>query len=420
MTTTIFNELFNTQTTEIAIKIDSKDGIESDTPYALKVDANETSVFGNNTNKIPSASELQNLLNATGDVPIEYLIIMFGYIMPFLLIITIVANTLIVVVLSQRHMRTPTNLVLLAMAISDLLTLLFPAPWYFYMFTLGNHSKILYPIAACYSFHCMIEVIPAFFHTASIWLTLVLAGQRYIYVCHPTVANSWCTVPRVIRAMFFVFILAFLHQSTRFFDRSFSPVQFEWKNSSHWGCAYSTASWVNSVFTETVYFTCYYGFRIIFVHIGPCAALVVLNVLLFKALKAAQKKRDKLFKENRKSECKKLRDSNCTTLMLIVVVTVFLATEIPLAVTTVLHVAQNVLDLLIADYKTLNSTILFTNFFIMLSYPVNFAIYCGMSRQFRETFKELFLFGNVTTRREGSTRYSVANGPRTSTNETVL
>ncbi|RWS27529.1 sex peptide receptor-like protein [Leptotrombidium deliense] len=412
------NSLSDSHTTEFSVMIDTGNdsGFNSSTRFFEKLVSNGS----NNEISLPNASDVQNLVNVTGDVPIEYAMIMFGYIMPFLLIITIIANTLIVVVLSQRHMRTPTNLVLLAMAISDLLTLLFPAPWYFYMYTLGNHVKILYPTTACYSFHCMIEVIPAFFHTASIWLTLVLAGQRYIYVCHPTVANTWCTVPRVMKAMFIVFVLSFLHQSTRFFDRNFSSVMFMYHNTTHVGCVYSTASWVSNFVTEMVYFTCYYGFRILFVHIGPCAALVVLNVLLFRALRAAQKKRDKLFKENRKSECKKLRDSNCTTMMLIVVVTVFLATEIPLAVTTVLHVAQNILDILIADYKTLNSTILFTNFFIMLSYPVNFAIYCGMSRQFRETFQQLFLLGNVTTRREGSTRYSMANGPRTSTNETVL
>lgn len=70
---------------------------------------------------------------------------------------------------------------------------------------------------------------------------------------------------------------------------------------------------------------------------GPCISLVILNLLLFRAMREAQLKRDKLFKENHKSECKKLRDSNCTTLMLIVVVTVFLLTEIPLAVMTVCY-----------------------------------------------------------------------------------
>lgn len=145
--------------------------------------SNESSsqYYNNNNLSDPhfmDSSLVEDLYNVTSQSPLEYAMVMYGYIMPFLVVITIVANTLIVLVLAQRHMRTPTNLVLLAMAIADLLTLLFPSPWYFYMYTLGNHDKILYPPSACYAYHCMIEVVPAFFHTASIWLTLLLAGQR--------------------------------------------------------------------------------------------------------------------------------------------------------------------------------------------------------------------------------------------------
>lgn len=112
-------------------------------------------------------------------------------------------------------------------------------------------------------------------------------------------------------------------------------------------------------------------------------------------------------------ECRRQRDNQCTTLMLIVIVSVFLSTEIPLAITTLLHVTQNILDIIIVDYKTLNSTILFTNFFIMLSYPVNFAIYCGMSRQFRETFKVLILNRVLCRGKSNNT-----NGRFTTTNAT--
>jgi len=49
-------------------------------------------------------------------------------------------------------------------------------------------------------------------------------------------------------------------------------------------------------------------------------------------------------------ESKKLRDSNCTTLMLIVVITVFLAVELPLGIITILHiVSSTVYDFL--DYE---------------------------------------------------------------------
>nr|CAD7261092.1 unnamed protein product [Timema shepardi] len=180
------------------------------------------------------------------------------------------------------------------------------------------------------------------------------------------------------------------------------------------------ASWVTEGLNIDFYFTVYYGFRVIFVHTIPCVSLVVLNVLLFRAMREAQLKRARLFKENRKSECKKLRDTNCTTLMLIVVVTVFLLVEIPLAVVTTLHIISSSITEIL-DYSIANVLVLFTNFFIIVSYPINFAIYCGMSRQFRETFKELFVRGTVVARRNGSSsRYSLVNGPRTCTNETVL
>jgi len=117
-------------------------------------------------------------LNVTDEMPVNYARPLYGYVMPFLLLVTIVANTLIVVVLSKRHMRTPTNVVLMSMALSDMFTLLFPAPWLFYMYTLGNHYKPLSPVESCYAWYAMNEVIPTMFHTASIWLTLALAVQR--------------------------------------------------------------------------------------------------------------------------------------------------------------------------------------------------------------------------------------------------
>jgi len=231
---------------------------------------------------------------------------------------------------------------------------------------------------------------------------------RYIYVCHPCAARTWCTTPRVIKAICTIFLMAFLHQLSRFFDRKYDEVRFQWRDSEHWGCKFSISDWVKNI--EDIYYTSYYTFRIIFVHVGPCLALVVFNVLLFVALRRAEENRVRLFNNSANSENRKIRDSNSTTIMLIVVVSVFLVVEIPLAVTTLLHVMQNVLEIHIVSYEILNTTIVFSNFFIIVSYPVNFAIYCGMSRLFRETFNDLFVIGK-SNRRNWSSRYTtVVNG----------
>lgn len=160
--------------------------------------ARNWSHFNHNNNSMVNNATMggNRYLNITADLDISYALPLYGYIMPFLVVITIIANTLIVLVLSKKHMRTPTNLVLMAMALSDMFTLLFPAPWLLYLYTFGNHHRPLRPLSACYAYNFMNEVIPALFHTASIWLTLALAIQRYIYVCHPPLARTWCTMER--------------------------------------------------------------------------------------------------------------------------------------------------------------------------------------------------------------------------------
>jgi len=94
-------------------------------------------------------------------------------------------------------------------------------------------------------------------------------------------------------------------------------------------------------------------------------------------------------------------DSNRTTLMLIVVVTVFLMVEVPVAIVTILHVVLNLFDVFkdIQIDSSLDYIKLFTNFFIAVSYSVNFSIYCSMSKKFRETFRDLFMCGKRKRKR---------------------
>ena len=42
-------------------------------------------------------------------------------------------------------------------------------------------------------------VLPTIFHTTSIWLTVGLALQRYVYICHPVSARRFCTEINVIK-----------------------------------------------------------------------------------------------------------------------------------------------------------------------------------------------------------------------------
>lgn len=51
--------------------------------------------------------------NVSCDSPVEYIVPLYGYSMPFLLITTVLSNSLIVLILSKKKMSTPTNFVLM-------------------------------------------------------------------------------------------------------------------------------------------------------------------------------------------------------------------------------------------------------------------------------------------------------------------
>ena len=121
-----------------------------------------------------------DVFNVTKMVPLEYAPLVYGTIMPILVVITLITNLLIIRVLLKRHMVTPTNRVLLWIAIADLATILPPSPWYWYLYTKDRHTVLLSGSAWCYTYNVMTEHVPVFFHTASIWLNVLLAAQRYV------------------------------------------------------------------------------------------------------------------------------------------------------------------------------------------------------------------------------------------------
>lgn len=83
------------------------------------------------------------------------------------------------------------------------------------------------------------------------------------------------------------------------------------------------------------------------------------------------------------------RDAGRTTMMLIVIIAIFLSTEIPFMVITILHVLSTSIVKLL-DYELAGNICLIINAVICFCFPLNFAIYCGMSRDFRDTFTAMF------------------------------
>jgi len=112
-----------------------------------------------------------------------------GYFVPLLVLVIVVCNLLVCVVLVRPSMRTATNAVLVAIAFSDLLTGLWPVPVYVWFFAVGAKDDWV-PYSWCYAYFCLTDYLPTVFHTTSIWLTVLLAAQRYVCVCRGDLPRS--------------------------------------------------------------------------------------------------------------------------------------------------------------------------------------------------------------------------------------
>ena len=114
---------------------------------------------------------------------------------------------LTVIVLSRKTMCTSTNCYLMALSIADLLFLLILAT------TLADnqfvqHSKSYYAYVIYVTYSTIFMHI---FLLASIWLTVILAVERFIAICRPFLASKMCTVKK---ARILILIICECHHVT--------------------------------------------------------------------------------------------------------------------------------------------------------------------------------------------------------------
>jgi hypothetical protein len=151
--------------------------------------------------------------------------------------------------------------------------------------------------------------------------------------------------------------------------------------------------------TDEFLFNFNFWVQAMLVKIVPCLCLAVLSGLLVRSLKEAERRRKKLLgtakvasrgsgkrggpKEGGRAAGKR---ASRTTSMLLTVVLMFLATELPQGI---LNLLSGVLDqnFVTQVYMPLGDAM---DILVLLNSSVNFIIYCVMSRQFRATFTALF------------------------------
>ncbi|KAL9907880.1 myosuppressin receptor 1 isoform 1-T6 [Glossina fuscipes fuscipes] len=134
-----------------------------------------------------------------------------GYISFIVCVLGTIANTLNIIVLTRRDMRSPTNAILTGLAVADLAVMLEYIPYtihdYILEESLPREQRLTYSWACFIKFH---SIFTQLLHTISIWLTVTLAVWRYIAVAHPQKNRQWCGMRTTIITIATAYIVCIL------------------------------------------------------------------------------------------------------------------------------------------------------------------------------------------------------------------
>nr|KAG5698445.1 hypothetical protein BaRGS_021975 [Batillaria attramentaria] len=225
------------------------------------------------------------------------------------------------------------------------------------------------------------------FHTSSLWLITALGIQRYICVCHPLKARIWCTMKKTLRLIGIIFVMAFLNHVYRFIKFDYVAVELPSAvdaNKTVVGCVRVSHVQDNETLQilENVY-NFHYSVNIQFI---PCVVLLVVNVLLIRTKRQAEKRRVELLRQNRRRESRMMRESTSSTLMLVIVVSLFLVLEIPIGLSQLFRSVSYPFGF---TRENTSGAVVFFHLFFFLNNPCIFVVYCTMSKKFRNTLKHL-------------------------------
>ena len=301
------------------------------------------------------------------------------YILPIICSFGILGIILTVIVLSRKNMCTSTNCHLTALAIADLLFLvllatrlidnqLTPFTQSFYYFSIYMSYAVIFMLV---------------FLMASIWLTVMLAVERYIAICQPFLAAKVCSVNNARLFIVLIYIFSLIVRIPAFCEQK---VVTHFDPDTNTSITYVTTTSLNTNPTyQRIYPWVVNGFLM---SIIPFLMLLILNVRLIWEVRKSTRylQATMVMAAPGRSSGTAQKEELQITIMLISIIIVFFICQAPYVVYTAI--------LSINSFKYDSAgLLLFQNITIVvlaLKSAVNFIIYCWFSEKFWQTLKKIF------------------------------
>ena len=143
--------------------------------------------------------------------------IIYTLIVGMLFVVGIIGNSLTFAVFWKGNVKSSTSFLFMCLAITDSAVLLIVFPIYSIppVFTYMSNKEFLfsYTLIGFYVFASFMHVVS---HTVIMWMTVLIAINRYIIVCRPLRASQWCTNSKVKKQVAAVLVLAVVYNIAMF------------------------------------------------------------------------------------------------------------------------------------------------------------------------------------------------------------
>ena len=299
-------------------------------------------------------------------------------ILPIICACGILGIILTVVVLSRKHMSTSTNCYLMGLAFADL----------FFLITFATRlGESLFPSRNGNSFYLFLTyatfaaIFMNIFLLMSIWITVMLAIERYIAICQPFMAAKMCTVVKARIIIVIIFVACLLVRLPNFFEHKVVVLNI------------ANKTLIYPVPSEMAQDYRYYGVYpwivdVVIMSLIPFVLLLVLNVCLIWEVRksTAYIQQNLMVVHGPNNQNAVHKEEMQITFMLISVIIVFFICQAP-------YVIYAAIASINAFQNTQHGVHVFryvAMLLITLKSAVNFILYCWFSEKFWNTLKRIF------------------------------
>lgn len=320
------------------------------------------------------------------DYPPLFSYISYGIFCPIISFSSFICNLLVISIFLKQEKRSPTTVMLTALAISDIFAGNILSPLFIILYGINSGRGAYYlPYPLC-TYQDYAYNFAAVFHMTSVWLTTALGVQRYIVVAYPLIGPRLCNIRKSIIAIFGCFVFSVFMCSPYFFYKSHEVFRhIDINGDVEWLCYCDINHWMVDKLDKLVALS-----RCILGNLVPCIILVVTTILLLRKLRNETDRILQLHADEKTEKMRKdFRHIKRTSQMIVWIVICFLFVEIPNGLFLLTKALYPDNKIMFGNRETIFAVISILNIFVFSSYFVNFWIFITLSRKFRSSLKKL-------------------------------